>query len=114
MKQQIIDLSGQTHIGNVESVVVERHSAVEVTFLIHGSYSHAARYYQRVTLFRDVPVVFFDHTWEYMGDMHKDKFREISVELLLPESPRSPALAPGCGSRSPSARPRGRRCRSRR
>jgi len=90
LKQQITDLGGQTHLGNVESVVVERHSAVEVTFLIHGSYSHAARYYQRVTLFRDVPVVFFDHTWEYMGDMHKDKFREISVELLLPESPRSP------------------------
>lgn len=76
-----------------DAIEVERHDANEITFLLTGRYDDSAHLLLRVTLHRDVPVVFFDHTFRFMGDLDKDVYTDIAAAFTMPsQSQRSVAL----------------------
>jgi hypothetical protein len=87
LSQRVLDSTGKPFAATVQSVEVERQTPIEVTLVLSGAYSPAARYALRATVFKDVPVLFLDHAWRFLGDMNKDRFREISLELGLSGAP---------------------------
>lgn len=77
--------SGQPIDAIFETLAIERHTPTEVTFLLTGKYDESAHLLLRITLHRGVPIVFFDHTFRFMGDLNKDEYSDIAIRFDIPE-----------------------------